>query len=403
VPVDDPAMLGNVALTMLTLLLLLGVVAVGWTMAARALELSRRAARLWSLSALTGMAALALLLTRGWAPDWVALTLGNLLALMSMLAIRRGVLRFLHLPLQDTEGVATLLVFAAAQGVCWLLPPPWQANGTLITTCLAMAWVLLRSTMQTYPGLRSEFGERNAFLLVSPQVAGVALFVLRAGVGLMPPWPGATQQPLPADTPLNVASALLILLLALLLHGNLAVMVLLRLVRKLRHLSQRDALTGLYNRAEWNRQLEAQHRWLGRFDEPFGVLMIDIDHFKKINDTMGHAAGDAVLLTVAQVLTASAREVDVIGRLGGEEFGVLLPRSEQMTVRRAADRLRQMLGDAETTWRGQPIRLTVSIGAALCTDADESPAQLLERADHALYQAKNTGRNRTVVARLAAP
>ena len=394
-------MLGNVALTMLTLLLLLGVVAAGWARAPRGLDLSRRAARLWSASALIGMAALALMLTRGSAPDWVSVTLGHVLAVAALLAIRRGVLRFLRRPMQDTECIVTVAVFAAVQGACWLLPPPWDVSGQAITTCLALAWVLMRSSMQTYPGLRAEFGERNAFLLVSPQVAGVALFVLRAGAALLPPEAGSVQQPLPADTPLNVASALLILMLVLLLHGNLAVMVLLRLVRKLRHLSQRDALTGLYNRAEWNRQLDAQHRWLGRFGEPFGVLMIDIDHFKKINDTMGHAAGDAVLLTVAQVLTASAREVDVIGRLGGEEFGVLLPRAEQTTVRRAADRLRQMLGDAETTWRDQPIRLTVSIGAALCNDADESPAQLLERADHALYQAKNTGRNRTVVARLA--
>ena len=394
-------MLGNVALTMLTLWLLLGVVAAGWTMAARALELSRRAARLWSVSALIGMAALTLLLMRGWAPDWAATTLGNVLAVAALLAIRRGMLRFLRQPLHDAEAIATLVVFAGVQAACLVLPLEWQAPAQVIATCLAMAWALLRSSTQAYPALRREFGERKAFLLVSPQVAGVALFVLRAAAGLLPPWPGQTLQPLPADTPLNVASALLILLLVLLLHGNLAVMVLLRLVRKLRHLSQRDALTGLYNRTEWNRQLEAQHRWLGRFGEPFGVLMIDIDHFKKINDTMGHAAGDAVLLTVAQVLTASAREVDVIGRLGGEEFGVLLPRAEQTTVRRAADRLRQMLGDAETTWRDQPIRLTVSIGAALCADADESTAQLLERADHALYQAKNTGRNRTVVARLA--
>jgi diguanylate cyclase (GGDEF)-like protein len=194
---------------------------------------------------------------------------------------------------------------------------------------------------------------------------------------------------------------LLILLLALSQHATLLMMSLLRLLRKLRHLSQRDALTGLYNRAEWTRQLESQHRWLGRFGEPFGVLMIDIDHFKKINDTMGHAAGDAVLLSVAQVLTASAREVDVIGRLGGEEFGVLLPRAEPMTVRRAAERLRQMIGEAETSWRGQPIRLTVSIGAALCLEADESPSHVLERADRALYQAKHNGRNRTVVARMA--
>jgi diguanylate cyclase (GGDEF)-like protein len=396
-------MLGNVALTLLTLLLLLGVMAGGWLLAVQGLELSRQVARHWGSSALIGMAALGLLLTRGVAPEWLAAPLGNTLAVLALLAIRRGLLRFLRRPRGDREAVIILAATVVVQLGCRYLDAPWREAAEVASTCLAMAWVLLRTSTQAYSPLRIEFGERRAFLLVSPQVAGVALFSLRALAGLLPLSGSPTLQPLPADTPLNIASALVLLLLVLILHCNLAAMVLVRLVRRLRHLSQRDALTGLYNRAEWNRQLEAQHRWLGRFGEPFGVLMIDIDHFKKINDTMGHAAGDAVLLTVAQVLTASAREVDVIGRLGGEEFGVLLPRSEQMTVRRAADRLRQMLGDAETTWRGQPIRLTVSIGAALCNDADESPAQLLERADHALYQAKNTGRNRTVVARLAAP
>ncbi|WP_284616588.1 sensor domain-containing diguanylate cyclase [Aquabacterium humicola] len=392
-------MLGNVALTMLTLLLLLGGVAVGWLVAARALDLSRRSARHWSLSCAVGAAALALMLMRGSAPDWLALLAANTLAAGALLLMRRGVLHFLRQPLRDKEALAVLAATIVAQLGCSLLPPALAGPLRVFVACTAMAWVLMRCATQSYPALKREFGDRQAFLLVAPQVAGVALFTLRGFIGLLPGTP--PLQALPADTPLNVASSLLILVLALLLHGHLAVMVLLRLVRKLRHLSQRDALTGLYNRAEWNRQLEAQHRWLGRFGEPFGVLMIDIDHFKKINDTLGHAAGDAVLLTAAQVLMASARDVDVVGRLGGEEFGVLLPRTEQMAVRRAAERLRQLLCDAETTWRGKQIKLTVSIGAALCTDADESPQHVLERADHALYQAKNTGRNRTVVARLA--
>ncbi|NRF68071.1 GGDEF domain-containing protein [Aquincola sp. S2] len=392
-------MLGNVALTMLTLLLLQGGLAAGWLIAARALDLSRRSARHWSASALIGAAALALLLMRGWAPDWAAVVLGNTLSVVALLGIRRGLLHFLRQPLRDKECAAVVGLTLAAQLGCALLPEPFAGPARVMAVCVAMAWVLMRCALQSYPALKREFGERRAFLLVSPQVAGVALFLLRGLIGLVPG--GPALHALPADTPLNIASALLILLLTLLLHGHLALMVLMRLVRRLRHLSQRDALTGLYNRAEWNRQLEAQHRWLGRFNEPFGVLMIDIDHFKKINDTMGHAAGDAVLLTAAQVLLASARDVDVVGRLGGEEFGVLLPRTEQMAVRRAAERLRQLLCDAETTWRGKQIKLTVSIGAALCNDADESPAHVLERADHALYQAKNTGRNRTVVARLA--
>ncbi|WP_395701750.1 GGDEF domain-containing protein [Aquabacterium sp.] len=392
-------MLGNVALTVLTLLLLLLAAGAGWAMAARALHLSRRASRHWCYSALLGALCLALMLTRGVAPDWLAMAVANGLAVAALLIMRRGVLLFLRLEAADGEMIVVLAVVGLTNLLALLLPPPHAATLQVLATSLGMLWGLLRTSLMSYPALRREFGELSAFLLVSPQVACIAMYLLRLGTGMLQ-WPPLLK-PLTEDSPLNVASALLILLLTLLQHGSLLVMAVQRMVRKLRHLSQRDALTGLYNRAEWNRQLEAQHRWLGRFGEPFGVLMIDIDHFKKINDTMGHAAGDAVLLTVAQVLTASAREVDVIGRLGGEEFGVLLPRAEPMTLRRAAERLRQMLGDAETTWRDQPIRLTVSIGAAMCQDADEAPGHVLERADRALYQAKHNGRNRTVVARLA--
>lgn len=392
-------MLGNVALTLLTLVLLLLAAATGWGLAARALNLSRRAARHWCMSALLCSLSLTMMLARGTVPDWLAMNCAYVLSVASLLAMRRGTLMFLRQPPADREAMLVLAAMVLAQGLAWLLPPHQAVTAQVMLACAALAWVLLRMSMQTYPGLRTEFGDRTAFLLISPQVAGITVFSLRMGVGLVPAAP--MLQPFPVDTPLNVASMLLILLLALSQHASLLMMSLLRLLRKLRHLSQRDALTGLYNRAEWTRQLEAQHRWLGRFGDPFGVLMIDIDHFKKINDTLGHAAGDAVLLSVAQVLTASARDVDVIGRLGGEEFGVLLPRAEPMTVRRAAERLRQMIGEAETRWRDQPIRLTVSIGAALCLEADESPAHVLERADRALYQAKNNGRNRTVVARMA--
>lgn len=385
-------MLGNVALTMLTLLLLLGVVAAGWARAPRGLDLSRRAARLWSASALIGMAALALMLTRGSAPDWVSVTLGHVLAVAALLAIRRGVLRFLRRPMQDTECIVTVAVFAAVQGACWLLPPPWDVSGQAITTCLALAWVLMRSSMQTYPGLRAEFGERNAFLLVSPQVAGVALFVLRAGAALLPPEAGSVQQPLPADTPLNVASALLILMLVLLLHGNLAVMVLLRLVRKLRHLSQRDALTGLYNRAEWNRQLDAQHRWLGRFGEPFGVLMIDIDHFKKINDRHGHPMGDRVIKSLALFLKQRLRKTDFIGRYGGEEFAIVMPNTALHAAHKVLDEIRRRFAEILYPAQPQDLRCTFSAGVVQLDEGLDA-LTMASAADEALYRAKHAGRN----------
>jgi diguanylate cyclase (GGDEF)-like protein len=128
------------------------------------------------------------------------------------------------------------------------------------------------------------------------------------------------------------------------------------------------------------------------------LLLVDIDHFKRINDTLGHAAGDAALVTLSQMLAGSARQVDIVGRLGGEEFGVLLPRTDPMAALRTAERLRKTLAAAELRWRGEPLTLTVSVGVAIATDPDEAPAEVLERADRALYQAKREGRNRSVVA-----
>jgi len=392
-------MLGNVALTLLTVLLLQLMLAVAWRVSSRLLGLSRRASRHWIISTLLCALSVALVLARGWVPDVLGVVLSSVLAVTAVLAIRRGALAFLKQSAYDGEAILVLVAVGGAGLGCLAWSSPMAAATQVLINSTGMAWVLGRTAWQIYGPLRTEFGDGTAYMLVATFVAGVALFAARAVAGLVPGAPPLT--PFPTDSPANIAAAVLMLLLTLSLHGSLVLMVMNRLVRRLRHLSQRDPLTGLFNRAEWTRQLEAHHRWLGRYGDAFGVLMVDIDHFKKINDTMGHAAGDAVLITVAQVLTASSRDVDVIGRLGGEEFGVLLPRADAITMRRTGERLRQLLGEAQTTWREQPIRVTVSVGAALCADPDETPSMLYERADRALYQAKHTGRNRTVLSRLA--
>lgn len=396
-------MLGNVSLVVLTLLLLQLLVAAAWLLGSRKLVLPARAARHWSGFALVGSLALALFLARGAAPDELVFGLAATTAVASLLLMRRGALVSLRLPLHDAEAGAVLIFIGFSAIGSAFLPAPQAAALLIGLTCLALVWVLARTAAQGYGVMRVEFGDATAFALLSPLVAGCALFALRALVSLVEPELARVQAgpTLQIESPFNVAVAMLLLLLCLLVHGSLAATLMLRQVGQLRIQSQRDALTGLYNRAEWTRQLAAQHRWLGRYGDPFAVLMIDIDLFKKVNDTYGHAAGDAVLVAVAQVLLASARDLDVVGRLGGEEFGVLLPRTEPVAARRAAERLRQMLADAETHWKQQPLRVTVSVGVALATDADESPEQLVERADLALYQAKRAGRNRVVVARMA--
>jgi diguanylate cyclase (GGDEF)-like protein len=160
-----------------------------------------------------------------------------------------------------------------------------------------------------------------------------------------------------------------------------------RLVVRLREASMLDALTGLFNRRAMN---EALHRaWLRhrRTRAPLAALVIDLDHFKRINDTRGHAAGDAVLARVAGLLQAQLRAEDVLGRAGGEEFWLVLPDTSRAHALALAERLRQQVADAT-------LGTTCSVGVALAEEGDLDAGQLIARADAALYRAKDGGRNR---------
>ncbi|HYD71198.1 diguanylate cyclase [Azospirillum sp.] len=171
-----------------------------------------------------------------------------------------------------------------------------------------------------------------------------------------------------------------------------------RFENELRHLATTDPLTGLANRRQFLAAAERELVRVRRYDRPATVLMFDIDHFKRINDTHGHAAGDEALRHVAAVCRDLLRETDIVGRLGGEEFGILLPETDVPSAREAAERLRLALARAEIPRPdGGTLRLTASIGIAACMPGDAGIEQALSRADDALYHAKANGRNRVEV------
>jgi diguanylate cyclase (GGDEF)-like protein/PAS domain S-box-containing protein len=163
-------------------------------------------------------------------------------------------------------------------------------------------------------------------------------------------------------------------------------------------LATTDFLTGLPNRREFMGQLE---RELARLQRSVGdcaaVLMLDIDHFKTINDRYGHAVGDAVLRHMAGLMRAGQRKIDTMGRVGGEEFAVLLPGADKAAAAAYAERLRQKVADTPLVMEGgEEIRITVSIGIAALSPGDATADAALIRADKALYGAKEAGRNRVV-------
>ncbi len=169
--------------------------------------------------------------------------------------------------------------------------------------------------------------------------------------------------------------------------------------QELRQQASHDGLTGLLNRRAGERELE--RAFAARSDDglPLSVLLLDIDHFKEINDTWGHPAGDAVLKSVAQLLRTQVRGTDRVVRWGGEEFLIVLPHCPLHTAHKLAEQLRLSLAGTPQPTVGQ---VTLSVGAAEM-DEQETLAGLVSRADRALYRAKKEGRNRTWCARSSGP
>jgi diguanylate cyclase (GGDEF)-like protein len=167
---------------------------------------------------------------------------------------------------------------------------------------------------------------------------------------------------------------------------------------RLRFRVEHDALTGVYSRAAVLEILEREMSRARRGPTPLGVIIGDVDYFKRINDTHGHAAGDAALCEVAGRLCSNVRSYDTVGRLGGEEFLILLPGCDTSHLKAQAERLRKCICDTPLDLSGMPLPVTISLGgAALDPLGSEGPSELTARADHALYEAKHSGRNQVAV------
>jgi len=171
-----------------------------------------------------------------------------------------------------------------------------------------------------------------------------------------------------------------------------------RMEETLRQLATHDALTGLFNRRYFFTLAERELERSQRYGHPLALLMLDLDHFKAINDSRGHQAGDQVLRAVAGIIQASLRQIDVVGRYGGEEFVVLLPETARATALAVAKRLCAAVAVQSVELPGECLPITISIGVAVgFGDVALNLEEMLERADRALYAAKATGRNRVAV------
>jgi diguanylate cyclase len=167
---------------------------------------------------------------------------------------------------------------------------------------------------------------------------------------------------------------------------------------QLEKVSRVDGMTGLYNRRFWEEQFVMEYKRDKRSESPSALIMLDIDNFKKVNDTYGHPAGDEVIKTLAGIIKKAIRETDLAGRYGGEEFAVILPDTPVANVEFVAERIRRLVEKCVVVYDEINISFTVSIGIAGFKQTYKDSTQWLDMADKSLYQAKAAGKNRVILA-----
>ncbi len=230
---------------------------------------------------------------------------------------------------------------------------------------------------------------RSSRAVISLALLGTVLNV--GGVAL-----SMSGTPLYAVLVNHLMSGILVCLVAYIALTHLAVED--RLRASLHDAAFRDSLTGLYNRRYVFNVFRDELRKYQRYSNPFSLMLIDADHFKRINDQYGHRAGDAALKGIADACNESVRDTDVVGRFGGEEFIILLPHTRAPDAAIVAERIRNTMLKSNIYWQGQRLDVKLSLGVAEAGLHADGFDELITAADQALYAAKKGGRNQTAIA-----
>ena len=358
--------------------------ALGWGMTAamqrRALGVEAHFSVFWFAIAL-GLVPL----SGGWMAGQAWRSAADLLLVLAPVAVHRGLLIFNRQPTPDPVYLSLIVLTLAVA----LLAPlvPWGERQRA-------AWLHLLAALGCGATALTFWLMGRRRMPVTAGLVGAALLMLAVGVlvrlahSIGSPsvaWPlGSLARGF------DGAATIGVFFIAGLFNLVQIRLVLGRVLRRLLEQSLVDPLTGVSNRRGFTIALDGAHHRASRAGSSYGLLMVDIDYFKRVNDEQGHPAGDQVLRRVAGVLAESVRSGEAVGRIGGEEFCLLLPTTDRAGALRLAERIRAAV-EAHTP-------VTVSVGAALARPAHESGQAAMERADQALYRAKNEGRNRVVIA-----
>ena len=340
----------------------------------------------WALASLGGFAVLLVYLVRSQLPELVAVLITNFLMLGVACLTWLGSLAYLGKPLHRRKP-AVLAIGVMLMVVVYFTQVQPDLRVRILVQSWGMAGFYLLATRTIVTGGLTRYPARYMFGLA---LAGHAVFLATARVRLL----------VSGNADLDAGKVILPALVGLesmvffiLLTLGVVLLVIEHISNKLIVLAETDGLTNVLNRRAFMAMLEKACSYANRNGTPLTVVVIDLDHFKRINDTWGHKAGDDVLRSFVAVTSSVVRNEDVIGRLGGEEFCVYLPETSLADAGDVADRIRRACAGNAVATGGQVIHYTASIGVARY-EANEMPDAVIHRADQIMYRAKNLGRNR---------
>lgn len=351
-----------------------------------------RGLREWGFAFLTIFAATMLIGLHGRIPDFVAIVLANIALQAGYLACFVGLRRFRERSV-DFRPLAALLALNFLLLLYFLyVKDSLEARIAIITASnILICGACLTTVLRGRPTATLRFGEAFTAVFI---VAAAAVAALRGAIAI---WIEPNLNDVMAATGAQsfdtAAGALCIFALAI----GLVLMAYDRLKDELEFLVRHDYLTGTLTRRSFFDLLEAELSRSQRSHCAPALLVLDLDHFKQVNDSHGHQMGDQVLQQFAKVVQACLRRPDLLGRFGGEEFLVLLPDTPRQAANIVAERICAAVADACVSGESSGVRYTVSIGVATAEDGI-GVEQLLRRADEALYRAKARGRNRVELA-----
>lgn len=318
---------------------------------------------------------------------------GVLLGMVGLMLLQHGVWHFTGQARRFLPHAAMLVAAALASWIGEDLA--WRRAQAVVHYAL-MTTLYLWTAFDLYRYARGTLKVRFPILMTVPLLLAGLNSGGRALRTALKPEALATE--MASHSSLNVGTALAVVALIAMLHATLMALVVARLIQQLHWRARHDGLTGLLNRRAMQEAIDEQLHRSRRVGDTFAVVMVDIDHFKSINDQHGHAAGDQALKHTAALLQTHVRSVDRVGRFGGEEFIVLLPGVGLAQAAQVAEALRSHLAAQQMPREGEPLALSASFGVAEWKGPSEEPSRLLMRADEALYRAKRAGRNQVQAA-----